>query len=333
MKSKQGFIDLVLLRLNDSLPISSYSKTYLQTICKNLAYYVAIYHNMLESVEAETGKKIKELKFIDYGGGTGLLSCYLVWQGAAFVTYVDIFEPSVKDAKCIATYLNTPANEYITGNVEQINQKADVLLSMDVIEHIYDLSSFFENVKSLNADIIQIHITGANTYNPLVKRKLEAVHLANELINKTPPIGAKPSDNYRAYFDLRAEWISKFYGDKLDAFEIKALAERTRGLVFEDISGVVNNYMLTKVMPALPSHKTNTCNPYTGNWSERLLTKADLENYTQLLGWDLKINTLGYNPYAKPLYKKFPILLMDFLARLLPKLSMFWQPLLKFTIT
>lgn len=333
MKPKQGFIDLILLRLNDNLSISSYSQTYLQTICKNLPYYVDIYHNMLKSVEIETGKKITELKFIDYGGGTGLLSCYLVWQGAAFVSYVDIFEPSAIDAKCIATYLNTPANEYIVGKVEQIIQKADVLLSMDVIEHIYDLSSFFESIKSLNADIIQIHVTGANTYNPLIKSKLEAVHFANEFKNKTPPIGAKPSDNYRAYLDLREEWITQFYADKLDVFEIKTLAQRTRGFMFDDIKNLVDNYIFSKVTPPLPSHKTNTCNPYTGNWSERLLTQSDLENYTQPLGWDLKMNTLGYNHYAKPVYKKIPILLMDLIARLFPKFAVYWQPLLKFTIS
>jgi hypothetical protein len=49
------------------------------------------------------------------------------------------------------------------------------------------------------------------------------------------------------------------------------LASRTRGLRSLDIERAVEAFESMGELPPIPEHPTNTCDPYTGNWCERLL--------------------------------------------------------------
>ena len=54
------------------------------------------------------------------------------------------------------------------------------------------------------------------------------------------------------------------------------LAQRTRGMRRFDIRRVVTDYLRTGALPPEPSHPTNTCDPITGNWCEKLLDPEKL---------------------------------------------------------
>ncbi len=63
------------------------------------------------------------------------------------------------------------------------------------------------------------------------------------------------------------------------------MATLTRGKIDSDIKLATDNYIATKRMPKPPTHKTNTCDPFTGNWSERLVEHG----YYKQLGNDNNI--------------------------------------------
>ncbi len=53
--------------------------------------------------------------------------------------------------------------------------------------------------------------------------------------------------------------------------EIAELAKRTRGKIEADIKESVDDYTKTGKYPKELSHRTNTCDPYTGNWEEHFM--------------------------------------------------------------
>ncbi|HNP53484.1 MAG TPA: hypothetical protein PKK69_02660, partial [Ferruginibacter sp.] len=53
---------------------------------------------------------------------------------------------------------------------------------------------------------------------------------------------------------------------------LKQLINRTRGMKKSDIRLALSNYQQKQLLPAEPQHPTNTCNPLTGSWTERLLS-------------------------------------------------------------
>jgi len=73
------------------------------------------------------------------------------------------------------------------------------------------------------------------------------------------------------FIKVREQIIRKHAGD-LSVDKINELAAATRGLNEEDILSVLEQYKLSGKTPVPPSHPTNTCNPLTGSWTERILS-------------------------------------------------------------
>lgn len=74
------------------------------------------------------------------------------------------------------------------------------------------------------------------------------------------------------YLPIRRRFLLEKYPD-IDSSKIEKLAKQTRGLIFSDIILFVNTYLETKTLPVINIDKYNTCNPKTGNWTERILSK------------------------------------------------------------
>ena len=62
------------------------------------------------------------------------------------------------------------------------------------------------------------------------------------------------------------------------------LVGRTRGKAGEDIEEVVSKYLATGVLPEPAKHPTNACDPYTGNWAERLIPPNSIVQRLESLG-------------------------------------------------
>ena len=57
------------------------------------------------------------------------------------------------------------------------------------------------------------------------------------------------------------------------------LSINTRGLIKDNIEKVVNDYIKTGEVPSKMKHPTNTCDPYTGSWTEKLIDLKQLKTY------------------------------------------------------
>ena len=91
-----------------------------------------------------------KIKLLDVGCGGGLL-CEPMSKLGADVTGVDIVEKNIKTASAHAKDNKLPI-KYLVNTVEELatkKQKYDVILNMEVIEHVSDVSLFIESCSHL----------------------------------------------------------------------------------------------------------------------------------------------------------------------------------------
>jgi hypothetical protein len=183
--------------------------------------------------------------------------------------------------------LGVPADQYVQGDVTELldylkvhDIHSDALASYDVLEHIYDVDSFLKQLcVSPYSPRTFLMASGANPRNPLTRRRLMKRHLLYEYHDRERIFGHKERDTLRAFYSIRVEAIRKS-APELSPHEIQALAKRTRGKMIGDVLDCVATYKKTRILPPMPSHPTNTCDPLNGSWEEQLL---DLDHLTKIL--------------------------------------------------
>lgn len=234
---------------------------------------------------------------VDYGGGHGLLACLAKEAGFQRVIYNDIFSGCCDDARQLAESLQCRADEYVCGDIRAVGERlrpqafrSAALVSINVIEHIYDMDAFIRETGSLARGPMTLMLsTSANPLNPSVARRHFAQHRLWEF-KDGPHESSYPMDTPRAFRTVRRELIQAV-APQLTPSELDALADATRGMWKPDIEVCARKYVETRRMPALPSHPTNTCDPLTGSWQERLL---DIPQVSKVLGEEgFKVRVLG----------------------------------------
>ncbi len=93
------------------------------------------------------------------------------------------------------------------------------------------------------------------------------------------------------------------YAQNLTKDEVKKLARATRGLIESDIKKCVDEYLKTKQFPQELNHPTNTCDPYTGNWTEHLMDPYYLRDILSRAGFKVEILS-GYCGSPKNVIKR-----------------------------
>jgi hypothetical protein len=104
--------------------------------------------------------------------------------------------------------------------------------------------------------------------------------------------GHKERDCLRAYLSVRTEMVLKHserLNIKFTEDEIEQLARNTRGMIETEIRKCVDEYLKTGKLPTPMSHPTNTCDPYTGNWTERLMDPHILADILSQKGFEVSI--------------------------------------------
>ena len=86
----------------DMLNISDYTKKYLTSKLFSFTTNLQLYSYILSWALAETKVPFNEFVFLDYGGGTGMLSLLAKEIGIDTVIYNDIYDVSCRDAHQIA---------------------------------------------------------------------------------------------------------------------------------------------------------------------------------------------------------------------------------------
>ncbi len=285
------------------LDISEYSAVYLKKHIDSLEYLFQMYTHIVYHLKKQTQKPFDQILVIDHGGGIGLLSLFCKSLGMQ-VIYNDVYKQVLDDAQLIAQFVDFKAEKYIHGDMDAIIDyckktacKADAIISSEVIEHIYDINAFIRKLPQIPSDQLSfVFSTSANTCNPIRKRKLVKLQKKAELHGNEYFTGHKDKDSLQSFVTIRKE-IIKTQFPNLSQKEIDSLATATRGLKKEDIITSVEACIKTGKQPVTLAHKTNTCDPLTGNWVEHLLNPYTLAEQLEKLQCNTQVvnGYYGYN--------------------------------------
>jgi len=242
------------------LDISDYNKNYITNLLPHINYYFKIYSDVINRLLED------ENLFdyvVDFGGGHGFLSLFLKQLGMN-VIYCDHNPLSVKTITTIKKEIGFGPDIIIEGSSSELLSFCKThtitpkyLIATDLIEHVYDLNSLFADFQKLNPNLSMIFTTGSVKSNILKSIRLRKYMKKEET---------------EVYFPARKLFLSEKYPE-LTFSEIKKLSSDTRGLIFPDIEQYISNYLKKNILPTIDVDKYNTCNPKTGNWTERILSK------------------------------------------------------------
>lgn len=290
LAARAGALDI------SSLGISEYNQRYLSVLIRNLRGTLTLNSYLLALAYADAAKPLEETVFVDYGGGSGMLSLLAVELGVGTVVYNDIYDVSCQDAQKIALTLQRPAAAYVQGDIDELMQHlrsssllVDAMVSYDVIEHIYDLGDYFNKLPQLSDGSMRVvFASSANAHNPVIKRQRMKAQREIEHEDRQKEWGHKERDSLQSYLGIRRGIVSA-KAPQLEHDEIEKLAHATRGLIKRDIEKVVDAYLATGTITYSPAHPSNTCDPFTGNWAEHLMDTGELTKMLSESGFEVSI--------------------------------------------
>lgn len=274
-----------------TLDISDYNKRYFGSLLKNLQSNLQMYAYILVWSIAKTDIPLNKFVFLDYGGGSGMLSLLAKECNIGMVIYNDIYDVSARDAESIGKSIGNRADYYIPGDIGEVidflkekSINCNAIANYDVIEHIYDIEEFLRKMSLISDSNLRVFFSsGANPCNPLSKRKILKNHQRCEFLDREQFFGRKERDPLKSYLRIRKEIIKSLNPDLSDD-NVEYLSAVTRGMIEYDIKKVVNEYLTSGTITLkqkYPKYPTNTCDPYTGNWAEHLMDIYQLRDILQ----------------------------------------------------
>lgn len=162
-------------------------------------------------------KPLKNIKLLDIGSGGGLV-CKPMYEFGADVTGIDANEHNTQAAMAYARernldikYINNTVENYILEN----NEKYDVILCLEVIEHVANPKEFVQNIsKLLKHDGILIF----STINRTFKSFTQAIIIAEYILGWVP----KNTHKYTKFIKP-SELVSMLKNTPLNLSELKGL--------------------------------------------------------------------------------------------------------------
>lgn len=283
-----------------ALHISDYARRYLEGYRAHGAAHLNVCAHILWLSLRKAGAGMGQTGLIDYGGGNGLLALLARELGVGTVVFNDIFPTSCADARRLASVLGLEADHYVSGDIADLlaylgqnSIECHAICSYDVIEHVYDISAFLNALPRVSAGSLRVVMaSSANAINPRIKRRIIRLQRQVENEDRVKETGHKDRDALRAYRSIRAD-IIRGRAPTLGLEQVDALAALTRGLARQDVEAAVDSFLSTGALPRAPAHPTNTCDPITGNWAERLMDPFALPQILVRAGLDAHIEP-GY---------------------------------------
>ncbi|HMI77547.1 MAG TPA: hypothetical protein VK484_02080 [Ferruginibacter sp.] len=232
-----------------------------------------IYHSVKKS-----NKTISDITFIDYGAGLGTLFLLAGLVGFKEVYFNDYFPQWSGYARIVCNKLEIKITGFINGDIDAVIDYGkknsvyfDIVASRNVVEHIYDLRSFYSKLYQSDLTAICYATTTANYHNIAMRLKHYWYH---KKVEKS------------AYKKQREDHIKELIPG-IDSKELEELIKLTRGRAFADFQDTVDLYLAKKKLIPVEFLGTNTCDCKTGVWAEHLITK---ENYFDI------IQNAGFTP-------------------------------------
>lgn len=322
LKNKIDRLDL------SSLGLSEYNQRYLGQKLSNPVECFQLYCHMLSLSLAGNTKPLDKFVFVDYGGGSGLLSLLAKELGIGRVIYNDIYDVSCKDAEILAAATGHRIDDNICGDIDDLikylelhNIIIDAISSYDVIEHIYDIEAYFRKLKKISDTHYRVVFgSAANMRNPRLRKGMEKNHLECEHKDKEKQWGHKERDALKSFLNIRKEIIAGYAPD-LPAEDVDLLASGTRGLIKEDIEKCVDEYRGKGSISYRPDHPTNTCDPYTGNWAEHLMEPEWIEKILGEEGFEVRTLS-GFYAYVEKFHIRFIKNILNIVIKLFGKAAL-----------
>jgi hypothetical protein len=154
-------------------------------------------------------------------------------------------------------------------------------VSSHVIEHVYDLNDLWDACTELTTDrsFTTVWCSDANSANPFISSRRRRTHRFFENIDRTASNRDSELDSTSSFASLRRRLIEPLLPEQ-SRHELDRLTAATRGLHAADIQTAVHHFLQDGRL-VQPEHPTNTCNPETGNWCERLIDLKATRNQLQ----------------------------------------------------
>jgi len=295
-----------------NLGISEYNQRYLGGKLDNFIGSLQCYSYIMALSLYDHTIPLHDLTFVAYGDGSGVLSLLAKELGIGRVIYNDIYDVSCNDAKKIARATGTDVDDYICGGIDELisyiennSLYINAIASHDVIEHIYDVEGYLRKLHSLfnNQHLRGVFTSEANPKNPIISRRMRSHHLKCEQEDRERKWGYKECDTIKSFLRIRRGIIDA-YLPGLSQEVKEELARKTRGLMKHDIERCLDEYRIRGSIRYRPTHPTNTCDPYTGNWQEQLLEPEWFERILSDEGFSVRILS-GYWQHSECAQKRF----------------------------
>ncbi len=247
-----------------SLPTDKFFKDYFRDhhLDKRLFYSIESSVYILYHSISKSKKPVSAITMLDYGAGLGTLFMLGSLLGVKAFYYNDHLEEWKKNAHIICKAIDIEVSGYIVGGINDVitftkknNITFDIIVSRNVIEHIYSLQEFYSAIYEHNRKCIVFSTTTANFHNPAMKCLHKRIHTKVE------------KDVFR---NQRKDFIKEKYPTLQDE-QLQNLVINTRGKNSADICIAVENFLSGQAIIADPYLYTNTCDLYTGVWAEHLL--------------------------------------------------------------
>jgi len=165
-------------------PLHRFNPTRIKFIKEKLINYF--------NCKADSQKPLKNLNILDIGCGGGLL-CEPLHRLGANITGIDFSKNNIEVAKLHAKKMGLKIN-YVKCSPENLNlkNKFDVILNMEVVEHVNDLDQFMQSCSRL---IVNKGIMFVATINKNLKSYMYAI-IGAEYILRWLPIGTHDWDKF-----------------------------------------------------------------------------------------------------------------------------------------
>lgn len=273
---------------------------------------------MLASILDTLKTQPNNATIVDHGGGIGFFSFLCKSFGIGQVIYQDIESHYKKDTVLIANALGFTIDHYIIGDTDVLleyttknNLTINGIGSRNVIEHVLDYRLLFQEFAKIKSSDLVIYIaTSANIHNPVIHYLHKKMHHQYDLYGdeKTRRI----LNNATSGNAMRIEILKE---EKAKDVEIQALLPYLRDKTKLEITSALNTYRSTKTLPARPD-RTNTRDPNSGVWVERLVRFEDYARASKAACFEIKLLPGYYDTHYKSSWKNILAAGMNILVKI-----------------
>lgn len=267
----------------------SYFKFNLQKIEFNNQSNTNILNWLLDKIPDQD---LSQLCFIDHGAGIGFFGLLAKKFGIGKIVCHDISKDMIEDCQKISEFLGLGFDHYVLGEEQELlkycldhNLMIHGLASRNVIEHIPDLNQFFQCLYKLPGNnLILVITTSANIHNLAVKLQHQRIHSYYENVGVHTDMMKGGMDRSLSGKNVRRKIILELMPD-INTTDLEACVLNTRALRITEIHDFLKRFKESGKIPDLKEKLSNTLDPYSGTWVERLVYYKDYQSIAKSNGF------------------------------------------------